>query len=158
MGGINMDKEKSEKVKKYTAEISSGTPRGIPESMKAKKALAYNQNQLAIERTEFSKIRTDLAFTNSKLAVDQTHLAYLRTIVSLIGTGATIYKALPLLGISTVFTSFLTAFLLLAAIYFIYKDVTTCPKMKRHLEIMEQQASELASRTESNIFRVEDDF
>ena len=153
-----MNKEKSEKAKKYTAEISSGTPRGIPESMKTKKAYAYNQDQLAIERTEFSKIRTDLAFTNSKLAVDQTHLAYLRTIVSLIGSGATIYKALPILGISTAFTSFLTAFLLLAAVYFIYKDVTTCPKIKRHIEKMEQQARELAAKTESTIYRVEEDF
>lgn len=153
-----MNKEKSEKAKKYTAEISSGTPRGIPESMKTKKAYAYNQNQLAIERTEFSKIRTDLAFTNSKLAVDQTHLAYLRTIVSLIGSGATIYKALPILGISTAFTSFLTAFLLLAAVYFIYKDVSTCPKIKRHIEKMEQQASELAAKTESTIYRAEEDF
>ena len=126
--------------------------------MKTKKAYAYNQNQLAIERTEFSKIRTDLAFTNSKLAVDQTHLAYLRTIVSLIGSGATIYKALPILGISTAFTSFLTAFLLLAAVYFIYKDVTTCPKIKRHIEKMEQQARELAAKTESTIYRVEEDF
>lgn len=81
-------------------EIESGIPRKIPESMKKKKALAYNQNQLAVERTEFAKIRTELAFTNSRLAMDRTHLAYLRTIVSLVGSGATVYKALPLLGIS----------------------------------------------------------
>lgn len=152
-----MNTNKSDKTKPYTAEISSGIPREIPDSMKTKKALAYNQNQLAIERTEFSKIRTDLAFTNSKLAVDQTHLAYLRTIVSLIGTGATIFKALPLLGISQIFTTILTAFLLLAAIYFIYKDVTTYPKMKRHLMEMERQASELAEKAESNMYRVNDD-
>lgn len=152
-----MNANKSNKTKTYTAEIASGTPREIPDSMKTKKAMAYNQNQLAIERTEFSKIRTDLAFTNSKLAVDQTHLAYLRTIVSLIGSGATIYKALPLLGISQIFTTILTAFLLLAAIYFIYKDITTYPKMKRHLAEMERQASELAEKTENNMYRVDDD-
>ncbi|MCI8509490.1 MAG: DUF202 domain-containing protein [Lachnospiraceae bacterium] len=138
-------------------EIESGIPRKIPESMKKKKALAYNQNQLAVERTEFAKIRTELAFTNSRLAMDRTHLAYLRTIVSLVGSGATVYKALPLLGISQEFTSLLTAFLLVAAVYFIYKDITTYPKMRRHLEKMEQQASRLAEQAESHIYRVDDD-
>lgn len=147
----------NKKTLPYESEIASGVPREIPETMKTKKALAYNQNQLAVERTEFSKIRTDLAFTNSKLAVDQTHLAYLRTIVSLIGSSATIYKALPILGISHQFTSVLTAFLLLATIYFIYKDVTTYPRMKRHLEEMEQHASELAEKTESIVYRVDND-
>lgn len=155
MGESDMRKKKSN-IKKYTTEINSGTPREIPESMKTKSAFAYNQNQLAIERTEFSKIRTDLAFTNSKLAVDQTHLSYLRTIVSLIGSGATIYKALPLLGISQIFTNLLTAFLLLAAIYFIYKDVTTCPKIRRHISEMEHQASELAEKAENAIYKVDD--
>jgi len=148
---------KNNKTKSYTTELASGTPREIPESMKTKKALAYNQNQMAVERTLLSKVRTDLAFTNSKLAVDQTHLAYLRTIVSLIGTGATIYKALPLLGISQVFTSVLTAFLLLSAVYFIYKDVTTYPKMKRHLEEMERQASEVTINAENSTYRVGED-
>lgn len=138
-------------------EIGSGTPRDIPESMKKKQAFAYNQNQLAVERTEFAKIRTDLAFTNSKLAVEQTHLAYLRTIVTLIGSSATIYKALPLLGVSELFTTVLSLFLLIAAIYFIYKDRSTYPKMKRHLEDMEKQASMLASQTESNVYRIDDD-
>lgn len=141
----------------FGTEIDSGNPRQIPNSMKTKKALAFNQNQLAMERTEFSKFRTDLAFTNSKLAVEQTHLAYLRTIVSLIGSGATVYKALPLLGISQTFTTFLTGFLLLATIYFIYKDVTTYPKMKRRLEEMEKEASELATQAENMMFRVNDD-
>lgn len=141
----------------FGTEIESGTPREIPESMKKKKALAYNQNQLAVERTEFAKIRTELAFTNSRLAIDRTHLAYLRTIVSLVGSGATVYKALPLLGISQEFTSLLTAFLLIAAVYFIYKDITTYPKMRRHLEKMELQASSLAEQAESHIYRVDDD-
>lgn len=143
--------------KLYATEIDSGVPREIPESMKMKKALAYNQNQLAVERTEFAKIRTDLAFTNTKLAADRTHLSYLRTVVSLIGSGATVYKALPVLGISQEFTSLLTAFLLIAAVYFIYKDVTTYPQMKRHLEEMEQQASELAKQAENHVYRVDDE-
>ncbi|MBO5424606.1 MAG: hypothetical protein J6A25_03750, partial [Lachnospiraceae bacterium] len=119
-----MSQQKKDKKKIDTPEIVHGQPRDIPDTMKTKQAMAYNQNQLAVERTELSKIRTDLAFTNSKLAVDQTHLAYHRTIVSLIGSGATIYKALPLFGVSELFTTVLTAFLLVFALYFIYKDVT----------------------------------
>lgn len=153
----NKKSNKSINTIPHKSEIASGVPREIPENIKTKKALAYNQNQLAMERTEFSKIRTELAFTNSRLAVDQTHLAYLRTIVSLIGSGATIYKALPLLGISKQFTSILTVFLLVAAIYFIYKDVTTYPRMKRRLEEMELSASELAEKAESEVYRLDDD-
>lgn len=151
-------KETSQKsIPDFGTALESGTPREIPDSIKTKKALAYNQNQLAVERTEFSKYRTDLAFTNSKLAVEQTHLAYLRTIVSLIGTGATIFKALPLLGISQSFTNLLTAFLFIFAVYFIYKDLTTYPKMKRHIAELEQQANELATQTESLVFKVKDE-
>lgn len=119
--------------------------------MNTKKVLAYNQNQLAVERTELSKIRTQLAFTNSKMSVEQTHLAYLRTIVSLIGSAATIFKALPILGISEAFTGILTAFLLIFALYFIYKDATTYPKMKRQLIEMEEKADELAKEAENSI-------
>lgn len=108
---------------------------------------ADNQNELATLRTELSKIRTDLAFSNSRLAVDQTHLSYLRTIVSLIGTSATIYKALPLLGISLAFTHMLTAFFTLSAVYFIYKDATTYPLMKRKLAQMQEQADKLVKDT-----------
>lgn len=140
----------------FATKLESGTPRDIPESVKTKKALAYNQNQLAVERTEFSKIRTDLAFNNSKLAVEQTHLAYLRTIVSLIGSGATIFKALPLIGVSQNFTNVLTVFLFIFAIYFIYKDVTTYPRMKRHIAEMQQHANELATKTESMVFKVQE--
>lgn len=143
-------------VNGFGTALDSGTPREIPESLKTKKALAYNQNQLAVERTEFSKYRTDLAFTNSKLAIEQTHLAYLRTIVSLIGSGATIFKALPLFGISQSFTNLLTAFLFISALYFIYKDLTTYPKMKRHIAELEEQANELATQTESLVFKVND--
>ncbi len=141
----------------FETTLESGTYRNIPESVKTKKALAYNQNQLAVERTEFSKYRTDLAFVNSKLAVEQTHLAYLRTIVSLIGSGATIFKALPLLGISETFTNLLTAFLFLFAVYFIYKDITTYPRLKRHLKKMEQEANSLATKTENLLFEVNDE-
>ena len=74
----------------FKSEIESANHREIPSSVKKKTALAYNQNQMALERTNLSKHRTELAFINSKLAVEQTHLSYLRTIVSLIGTGATI--------------------------------------------------------------------
>ncbi len=141
----------------FGTELESGTPREIPNSVKTKKALAYNQNQLAVERTEFSKFRTDLAFTNSKLAIEQTHLAYLRTIVSLIGSGATIFKALPLLGISQSFTNVLTAFLFIFAAYFIYKDITTYPRMKRHIAELEKSANDLATQTESLVFKVSED-
>ena len=141
----------------FTAEIASGEPRELPDKMKPKQAYAHNQNALAVERTELSKIRTDLAFTNSKLAVEQTHLSYLRTIVSLIGTGATIIKALPLLGISMTFTVCLASFLFLSAIYFIYKDVTTYPTMKKHLTAMEHEASELAKKAENSTFKLDGD-
>lgn len=125
--------------------------------MGTKKALAYNQNQLAVERTEFSKIRTDLAVTNSKLAVEQTHLAYMRTIVSLIGSSATIFKALPIIGVSQYFSNILAIFLLLCAVYFIYKDITTYPRMKRHIEEMQKHADELAARNESMGLNIDSD-
>ena len=119
--------------------------------MDKNQAMAYNQNQLAIERTELAKMRTELAFSNSKLSVDRTHMAYLRTVVSLIGSGATIYKALPVLGISEAFTTILTLFLLGFSVYFIYKDATTYPKMKRRLEEMHEQAELLAVETQKAI-------
>ena len=137
----NKTKDKNQ----FAAEIASGEPRELPDKMKPKQAYAHNQNTLAVERTELSKIRTDLAFTNSKLAVEQTHLSYLRTIVSLIGTGATLIMT---------FTVCLASFLFLAAIYFIYKDVTTYPTMKKHLTAMEHEASELAKKAESNTFKL----
>jgi len=138
-------------------EKTNPVPRPMPENMNQDEAFTFNQNQLSIERTQLSKIRTELAFSNSKLAVDQTHLSYLRTIVSLIGSGATIYKALPLLGISQTFTLVLSLFLLLCAIYFIYKDATTYPRMKRRLEEMHDQAHELAAETENLIYNLDED-
>ncbi len=141
-------------VNKFKSEIESADPRDIPETVTKKKALAYNQNQMALERTNLSKYRTELAFTNSKLAVEQTHLSYLRTIVSLIGTGATIIKALPLIGLSVVFSSVLAGFLFLSAAYFIYKDLTTYPTTKRHIEELEKKASESTVEAESKIYAI----
>lgn len=140
---------------RFKSEIQSAEPRELPESIKKKKALAFNQNQMAIERTNLSKYRTDLAFINSKLAAEQTHLSYLRTIVSLIGTGATIIKALPLIGISQAFSSALSIFLFICAGYFIYKDVTTYPTIKKHIEELEQKANESTLDAESKIYAIE---
>ena len=150
------NKTNSKKKTEFQTTIESGYPREIPDTIKTKKALAYNQNQLAIERTELSKIRTDLSFTNSHLAADRTHLSYLRTVVTLIGSGATIYKTFPLLGVSSHFTLLLTAFLIFSALYFIYKDATTYPKIKRYLAKMEKQANDLATQTENQIFRLDE--
>ena len=119
--------------------------------MDKKDVMAYNQNQLAIERTELAKMRTELAFSNSKLSLERTHMSYLRTVVSLIGSAATIYKALPVLGVSEIFTTVLTLFLLLFSVYFIYKDSTTYPKMKKRLEEMHDQAEQLAEDTQRAI-------
>lgn len=133
-------------------EIDSGNPQSMPKSMKTSEAIARNQNTMAKERTEFAKIRTDLALTNTLLAINRTHLAYLRTIVSLLGSAAMLYKTLPLLNISQSFTNCLCVFLILASIYFIYKDATTYPKMKRRLHDMEEHASELAKKTEDQVY------
>lgn len=136
-------------------EIGSGSPRELPGSLDADKAFALNQNSLAVERTEFAKIRTDLALTNSRMAIDRTHLSYLRTIVTLIGSGATLYEALPLLGVNETFSTLLAGFLLLAAVYFIYKDASTCPKMRRQIINMEERANKLAKEMEDQTFRLD---
>lgn len=137
-----------------TAENEQVTARPKPDTMKKKQAMAYNQNYMAQERTELSKIRTDLAFHNSRLANEQTHLAYLRTIVSLIGSGATVYKALPVIGISQEFSNILTLFLLIFAVYFIYKDATTYPKIKHFLDEMEEKAVLLEEEAESQVYDI----
>lgn len=144
----------NKKASRFSSEIESAEPRQIPDTVKKKTALAYNQNQMALERTNLSKFRTDLAFTNSKLAVEQTHLSYLRTIVSLIGTGATISKALPLMGISRTFSTLLALFLFVCAAYFIYKDFTTYPRTKRHIEELEQKANESTLDAERKIYYI----
>lgn len=117
----------------------------------------HKEIDMAIERTQLSEMRTELAFTNTKLSMDRTHLSYLRTIVSLIGSGATVYNALPLIGVSRVFTIVLTLFLFLAALYFIYMDATTYPKMKRQLKEMKKQAEKLAAEKENLVFHMDDE-
>lgn len=124
--------------------------------MDKKRDLEWGQNRLAVERTELSKIRTDLSFQNSRLAVDQTHLAYLRTIVTLAGSAATVYKALPVLGISEIFSSALALFLLMFAVYFVYKDLTTYPKMKRYLDELEQKTDELIIGIEKEVQEIDE--
>ena len=136
--------------------MSENNGQKIPETMKKREAMAINQNKLALERTELSKIRTELSFHNSRLSVDQTHLAYLRTIVTLVGSAATVYKALPVLGISAVFSSALALFLLAFAIYFIYKDLTPYPKMKKHLEELEKKTNELTKRVEQEVYEIDE--
>ncbi len=97
------------------------------------------QMELSYERTNLSVIRTDLAFHNTKLSVEQTHLSFLRTIVSLIGSAATIYKALPALGVSDRFSTVLSVFLILAAVYFTVRDRMTYPRLKKQIEEMEKE-------------------
>lgn len=139
------------------AEIGSGSPRKIPDTVDAEEALAYNQNSLAVERTEFAKIRTDLALTNSRLAIDRTHLSYLRTIVTLAGSGATLHEALPLLGVSSTFSNVLSCCLFLVSVYFIYKDATTYPRLKKRLLEMEARADRLARETEDRVYLFDPD-
>ena len=127
------------------------------ETMPTNEAMAINQNYMAAERTELSKVRTSLALNNSRLAAERTHLSYLRTIVTLLGSAATLYQALPLLGVSKVFTAGLTAFLLLAATFFIYKDATTYPRLKKELAEIEQRISSLADETEGKMYHWEED-
>lgn len=101
------------------------------------------QMELSYERTNLSVIRTDLAFNNTKLSIEQTHLSFLRTIVSLIGSAATIYKALPALGVSDRFSTVLSVFLLLAAAYFTVRDRMTYPRLKKQIEEMEREKEEI---------------
>ena len=117
-----------------------------------KDAMAINQDLLAKERTKLSITRTELAFLNSKMSLNRTHLSYLRTIVTLIGSGATIYKALPVLGVSYNFSALLSLFLFVCAGYFIYKDATVYPKMKRELNEMEKHTDELKAQVDNDVF------
>ena len=124
----------------------------VPDNMKTKKAMALNQDKLAKERTQLSITRTELAFLNSKMSLNRTHLSYLRTIITLIGSAATLYKALPALGVSLKFTTLLALFLLVFAGYFIYKDATVYPNMKKELEEMEKRTEELKEQTNGEIY------
>ncbi len=105
--------------------------------------LAMERTELSHERTELAVLRTELSFQNSRLSVEQTHLSFLRTIVSLVGSAATVYKALPAIGVSGVFSTGLAVFLLLAALYFTVKDLRSYPSMKRSIEEMEARKDEL---------------
>lgn len=110
--------------------------------------LALERTELSHERTGLSILRTDLAFSNSKLAVEQTHLSFLRTIVSLVGSAATVYKALPVLGVSESFSTLLSLFLIVSAVYFFIKDRLTYPKLKKEIEEMEKLKRELIAKNE----------
>ncbi|MCR5702560.1 MAG: hypothetical protein K6G76_10520 [Lachnospiraceae bacterium] len=123
---------------------------------KLEQELAFARTDLSYDRTGLSIIRTNLAFQNTKLSVEQTHLSFLRTIVSLLGSAATIYKALPALGVSIRFSTAISVFLVIAAIYFFVKDQLTYPKMKEEIQNMELQKEKIiqASRITE---RVDDD-
>ena len=108
--------------------------------------MARERTELSHERTELSVLRTELAFNNTRLSVEQTHLSFLRTIVSLVGSAATVYKALPALGVSDAFSTGLSIFLLLAAVYFIIKDVTTIPRLRKQIEEMDTKKKELVEK------------
>ena len=127
------------------------------ETMPTNEAMAINQNRMAAERTEFSKIRTKLTLNNSRLAAERTHLSYMRTIVTLTGSAATLYQTLPLLGVSNVFTIGLSVFFLLAVAFFIYKDATTYPKLKKEITELEQHVNELAAETEERMYHWEEE-
>lgn len=119
-------------------------------SVTTEQLLAQERTELSHERTALSVLRTNLAFQNTKLSVEQTHLSFLRTIVSLIGSAGTIYKALPALGVSYDFSTMLAIFLLLAAVYFIIKDVMTYPRMKQLVKEMELQKDKLVAESPVN--------
>ncbi len=118
--------------------------------MNSERLAASTEHELALERTELSHertglsiLRTDLAFNNTKLSVEQTHLSFLRTVVSLVGSAATVYKALPALGVSDSFSTLLSVFFLLSALYFFIKDRLTYPHLKKEIKNMEQMKEEL---------------
>ncbi len=110
--------------------------------------LAIERTELSHERTKLSVFRTRLSVHNARLSVEQTHLAFLRTIVSLVGSAATIYAALPALGVSSILTTAISVFLLGAAVYFIIKDRMTYPRLKKEVEDIERMAGEYAVETE----------
>ena len=113
------------------------------EQVTKEQELAIERTELSHERTGLSIIRTDLAFNNTKLSVEQTHLSFLRTVVSLVGSAATIYKALPALGVSDKFSTGLAAFLLISAIYFFIKDCLTYPRLKKEIEKMDKHKEKI---------------
>lgn len=127
------------------------------ETMPVDEAMAINQNRMAAERTELSKIRTKLTLSNSRLAAERTHLSYMRTIVALTGSAATLYQTLPLLGVSRIFTIGIAVFFLIAVIFFIYKDASTYPKLKKEIDELEKHVSELSIETQERMYRWEEE-
>ncbi|MCR5746883.1 MAG: hypothetical protein K6G03_04175 [Lachnospiraceae bacterium] len=102
----------------------------------------FTEQELAVKRTMLSILRTRLSAHNAKLTVEQTHLSFLRTIVSLVGSAATIYAALPALGVSNAISTTIAVFLIIAAIYFTINDRITYPKLKKEVEEIERLAKE----------------
>ncbi len=120
-------------------------------SINIEQELAQERTDLSYDRTELSMLRTTLAFQNTKLSVEQTHLSFLRTIVSLVGSAATVYKALPALGVSGVFSTILSLFLMIAAAYFFIQDRLTYPKLKAEIEKMEELRDEVIAQSKADL-------
>ncbi|MCR4617301.1 MAG: hypothetical protein K5669_03810 [Lachnospiraceae bacterium] len=112
--------------------------------------LAQERTELSYDRTGLSILRTNLAFQNTKMSVEQTHLSFIRTVVSLIGSAAAIYKALPALGVSDTFSTILSLFLILAAIYFFVRDRLTYPKHKKEIDAMEKRKNEIIKNSKAS--------
>ncbi|MBO4899716.1 MAG: DUF202 domain-containing protein [Lachnospiraceae bacterium] len=124
---------------------------GKNKQLKIEQELAQERTELSYDRTGLSILRTNLAFQNTKMSIEQTHLSFLRTIVSLVGSAATVYKALPALGVSGAFSTILSLFLMIAAVFFIIKDRLTYPKLKAELEAMEKQRDELIAHSKADL-------
>ena len=56
------------------------------------------------------------------------------------------------LGVSYKFSALLSLFLFVCAGYFIYKDATVYPKMKRELNEMEKRTDELKAQVDNDVF------
>ena len=124
---------------------------GKNKQLRIEQELAQERTELSYDRTGLSILRTNLAFQNTKMSIEQTHLSFLRTIVSLVGSAATVYKALPALGVSGMFSTFLAVFLLIAAVFFIIKDMMTCPVLRNEIRKMEQQSSEIIANSKADL-------
>ena len=124
---------------------------GKKQQMKIEQELAQERTELSHDRTGLSILRTNLAFQNTRMSIEQTHLSFLRTIVSLVGSAATVYKALPALGVSGAFSTILSLFLMIAAVFFIIKDRLTYPKLRAELEAMERQRDELIAHSKADL-------
>lgn len=45
---------------------------------------------------------------------------------------------------------------MLFSVYFIYRDLTTYPKMKKYLNELEKKTDELTLKTEQEVYEIED--